>query len=432
MPQINSPTPDATTTSKGKVQLAGDLAGTAAAPTVAKVNGIAVTGTPGIGYVPTATSTTAATWQAPSGGSGTGTVNSGTAGQLAYYAATGTALSGNANITMSGSNLTVAGSTTTGGITISDLGTGTSRIQSSNSVQIKTAAFGLEIAHSADDTKRLRLYSGGATTNTVTRLNAAQTADRVINLPDADTTLVGTTDTATLTNKTLTSPVMTTPVLGTPASGTLTNTTGLPIGTGLSGMTSGNFLTATGSAAAATTKVVPTGAVVGTTDTQALTNKTFDSTSPTAFFFPGIMVDFGGTTAPTGWLACDGSAVSRTTYAALFTAISTTWGAGDGSTTFNLPDFRRRTSVGSGGTSSGTLGNAVGNTGGAESVALSIAEMPSHTHGVFGATFTAVGGTANAFGPNNFGTTLQTGSNGSGTAHNNIPPSAVVLKIIKI
>lgn len=54
----------------------------------------------------------------------------------------------------------------------------------------------------------------------------------------------------------------------------------------------------------------------------------------------GAIVQFGGDTAPTGWLECDGSAVSRTTYADLFAAIGTHWGSGDGSTTFNLPDYR--------------------------------------------------------------------------------------------
>ena len=49
---------------------------------------------------------------------------------------------------------------------------------------------------------------------------------------------------------------------------------------------------------------------------------------------------YGGEAAPTGWLLAAGSAVSRTTYATLFAAIGTTYGAGDGSTTFNLPDFR--------------------------------------------------------------------------------------------
>lgn len=57
---------------------------------------------------------------------------------------------------------------------------------------------------------------------------------------------------------------------------------------------------------------------------------------------------YAGSSVPTGWLECDGAAVSRTTYAALFTAIGTTWGAGDGSTTFNLPSWAGRTAVGAG------------------------------------------------------------------------------------
>jgi hypothetical protein len=55
---------------------------------------------------------------------------------------------------------------------------------------------------------------------------------------------------------------------------------------------------------------------------------------------PGVVTAFAGPTAPSGWLSCDGSAVSRTTYANLFAAIGTASGSGDGSTTFNLPDYR--------------------------------------------------------------------------------------------
>lgn len=60
----------------------------------------------------------------------------------------------------------------------------------------------------------------------------------------------------------------------------------------------------------------------------------------------GIVAPFAGTTAPTGWLKCDGSAISRTTYADLFAAIGTTYGAGDGSTTFNLPNLTGRVPLG--------------------------------------------------------------------------------------
>jgi microcystin-dependent protein len=65
---------------------------------------------------------------------------------------------------------------------------------------------------------------------------------------------------------------------------------------------------------------------------------------------------YAGATVPTGWLECDGSAVSRTTYSALFTAISTTFGTGDGTTTFNLPDMRGKVAIGAG---TGTTSEAV-------------------------------------------------------------------------
>jgi microcystin-dependent protein len=147
----------------------------------------------------------------------------------------------------------------------------------------------------------------------------------------------------------------------------------------------------------------------------------------------GAIIDYGGAIAPTGWLACDGAAVSRSTYSALFSAVGTIWGAGNGSTTFNVPNFARRTTIGSGGTATATISNTVGSTGGAEGVALSIAELATHNH-----TYTRalVAGNDDSTGTglyynsqNNDSTT--TGNAGSGTAHNNIQPSAVVLKIIK-
>lgn len=62
----------------------------------------------------------------------------------------------------------------------------------------------------------------------------------------------------------------------------------------------------------------------------------------------GTLTMYAGAAAPSGWLLCDGSAISRTTYSALFTAIGTSYGTGDGSTTFNLPDMRGRMPVGLG------------------------------------------------------------------------------------
>ena len=96
----------------------------------------------------------------------------------------------------------------------------------------------------------------------------------------------------------------------------------------------------------------------------------------------GALMPFAGAAAPAGYLACDGSAVSRTTYAALYAAIGTTYGAGDGSTTFNVPDLERRVIAGAGGSATSTLGNTVGATGGAETHTLVSAEMPRHTHNI--------------------------------------------------
>lgn len=89
----------------------------------------------------------------------------------------------------------------------------------------------------------------------------------------------------------------------------------------------------------------------------------------------GTIQPFAGPSAPAGWLLCNGATVSRSTYRRLFRAIGTAFGAGDGSTTFALPDARNRVLIGSGSTYS------LGSTGGAASVTLSEAQMPAHTHG---------------------------------------------------
>lgn len=100
---------------------------------------------------------------------------------------------------------------------------------------------------------------------------------------------------------------------------------------------------------------------------------------------PGVVQAYAGSSAPTGWLTCDGSAVSRTTYAALFAAIGTAYGSGNGATTFNLPNLADRFPMGKSGT------RALGTTGGAATVDLShthttanhtltVAEMPAHSH----------------------------------------------------
>ncbi len=124
------------------------------------------------------------------------------------------------------------------------------------------------------------------------------------------------------------------------------------------------------------------GAVVGTTDAQSVTNQNMtdpSNTFPPANTIPtGTVLPYGGTAAPSGWLLADGSAVSRTTYAALFAVLSTSHGAGDGSTTFNLPDLRGRAIVGHG-TGSGLTARTRGQTGGSEN-AIVVTHSHSHSH----------------------------------------------------
>jgi len=79
--------------------------------------------------------------------------------------------------------------------------------------------------------------------------------------------------------------------------------------------------------------------------------------------FPsGTLLTFAGSTAPDGWLLCDGSAVSRTTYARLFAAISTTYGNGDGALTFNIPDLRGVYPRGAGTNGTANYGGVTGHT----------------------------------------------------------------------
>lgn len=116
-------------------------------------------------------------------------------------------------------------------------------------------------------------------------------------------------------------------------------------------------LTVNSSAATSTVPVVLP--AIPTTALQAATKSYVDQVLPA-----GCIMPFAGTSAPTSWVACDGSAISRSTYATLFAAIGTTWGSGDGSTTFNVPDLRgmflRGTGTNATGSSSGAAGPSVG------------------------------------------------------------------------
>lgn len=145
--------------------------------------------------------------------------------------------------------------------------------------------------------------------------------------------------------------------------------------------------------------------------------------------FPiGAISEYAGATAPTNWLICDGSAISRTTYADLFNVIGTRYGTGDGSTTFNLPDLRGRVPVGL--NSNDTDFNTLGNTGGEKTHTLTVQEMPSHRHSI---AVTEEGGTSGwaMHGNWNDDGTTNTEYTGGGQAHNNLQPYIVQNYIIK-
>lgn len=171
----------------------------------------------------------------------------------------------------------------------------------------------------------------------------------------------------------------------------------------------------------------------------------------------GSMQMFAGSSAPSGWLFCDGSSVSRTTYATLFSAIGTTYGAGNGSTTFNLPDCRGRTLIGVG-QGSGLTNRTLGATTGTENHTLSLAEIPSHNHGGITGTMNSntthshnvatraastggsfyrlydrFGDQSNVIATESTNTdhTHNISSAGSGSSHNNMQPSLAVNFIIK-
>lgn len=128
----------------------------------------------------------------------------------------------------------------------------------------------------------------------------------------------------------------------------------------------------------------------------------------------GSIIAWGKATVPQNWLLCDGSVISRTTYASLFAAIGTTYGAGNGTTTFQLPDLRGRVPVGKNGGSFGSLGAS----GGEETVTLTAAQSgsPSHTHPFSGSTNTTGAHTHVLSGSNggsvNLGPSVTSNSNG--------------------
>jgi len=139
----------------------------------------------------------------------------------------------------------------------------------------------------------------------------------------------------------------------------------------------------------------------------------------------GVILAYGTSNAPTGWLLCDGAAVSRSTYAALFGVVGTTYGAGDASTTFNVPNLVERFPLGH--------TNLLGVASGVSSVTLTIDQIPAHTHNLamFPGENESYPTRPRGKGDDPSSGTRDTSSAGGGLAHTNMPPNLTVNYIIK-
>ena len=272
--------------------------------------------------------------------------------------------------------------------------------------------------------------------------------------------VVGTTNTQTLTNKTLTTPKINENVTLTATSTELNVLDGITASTAELNYTDGvtsaiqtqiNTKAPSAGPTFTGTVVLPSttsignvsateiGYVDGVTSAIQTQLNTLTSSIASILTVPtGVISPYAGldSNIPTGYLLCNGQAVSRTTYATLFGVVSTVYGVGDNSTTFNLPDLRGRTPIGAG-TGTGLTARALGATVGTETHTLTAAEIPGHTHQVTIMGSDLSYGTAALQGSN--GGTQQSinageggGSNpAGGGSHPNMQPSLAVNFIIK-
>jgi microcystin-dependent protein len=328
----------------------------------------------GVGVAPAwgqITLTSAVTGTLPVANGGTGLTTVGTSGQV--LASNGTVIawstptSGTVTSVSGTSPISVATGTTTPAISISAATTtAAGSMSSADKTKLDGIATGANnYSHPTGD-GNLHVIAT-STTNSGKVLTAGATAG----------SLSWTTPTTgTVTSVSGTSPISVASGTTTPA---ITLST-VPVTIGGTGTTTaptqGGVIYASSTSAMASTAAGSAGQVLTSNGTSAPTWATVATP-------PGVVQQYAGATAPTGYLLCQGQAVSRTTYSALFAVVSTTYGAGDGTTTFNLPNLQGKIPVG---LNSADLSFDIrGETGGEKNHTLTTAEMASHNHSFTGA-----------------------------------------------
>ena len=211
------------------------------------------------------------------------------------------------------------------------------------------------------------------------------------------------------------------------ATGTVEIATGVEIASSTTNGTIGrlaipaSLATSTYNSATADLKVV-------VTQNDGKIDSNFVATSTLSIFPTGSVMAYATTTAPDGWLLANGTAVSRTTYASLFSVLGVSYGVGDGSTTFNLPNITGRNIIMASSTQSSV--DTLGEIGGEFTHTLTTAEMPAHTHTAAGSVAGVGGNFANSTNPHGE-LSVASGSTGGGGSHNVLDPYIVLQYIIK-